>query len=91
MHEVQTGSEARFKPRAGAAAGVLGSHVVLADWRRQLACGSPAWWRLGWTYRWLQAEEDFYDDTGGLRLSAARVAKLEGKPRSDEVFPRRGE
>ena len=50
--------------------------------------GSPAWWRLGWTYRWLQAEEDFYDDTGGLRLSAARVAKLEGKPRSDKVFPR---
>ena len=50
--------------------------------------GDPAWWRLGWTYRWLQAEEDFYDDTAGLRLSAARVAKLEGKPRSDEVFSR---
>ena len=29
MREVQTGSEARFKPRAGAAAGVLGSYVVL--------------------------------------------------------------
>lgn len=49
--------------------------------------GSPAWWRVGWTYRWLQAEEDFYDDTCGLRLSATRVAKLVGKPRSDEVFP----
>ena len=43
---------------------------------------------MGWTWRWLQAEEEFYDDTGGLRLSAARLEKLKDKPRSDVVFPR---
>ena len=38
--------------------------------------------------RWLQAQEDFYSETGGLRLSATRVEKLAGKPRADDVWPR---
>jgi len=52
MHEVQTGSEARFKPRAGAAAGVLGSHVVLnggATTGGEIIRSFDAWDPLGGT------------------------------------------
>ena len=50
--------------------------------------GDRSWWRKGWTFRWLQAPEDFYEDTRGLRLSAARVTKHGDHPRSDVVWPR---
>lgn len=47
-----------------------------------------SWWRVAATWRWLQAAEDFYSDTRGLRLDKAKASKLEGYARSDEVFPR---
>ena len=40
------------------------------------------------SFRWLQATEDFYEDTGGLRLNGARVTKLADKPRADQIWPR---
>ena len=40
------------------------------------------------TWRWLQAAEDFYSDTGGLRLTKSKAEKIGGQPRADEVFSR---
>ena len=51
--------------------------------------GKPAsWWRVAATWRWLQAAEDFYSDTGGLRLTKSKAEKIGGQPRADEVFSR---
>jgi len=51
--------------------------------------GEPAsWWRVAGTWRWLQAAEDFYSDTGGLRLTKSKAEKIGGQPRADEVFSR---
>ena len=54
----------------------------------ELLDGDETSWRVGWTWRWLQADEEFYDDTGGLRLSAERLEKLKDMPRADVLFPR---
>jgi len=58
-----------------------------ADFELSHVDGTPAAVRVGWTFRWLQGEEDFYDDTAGLVLSAERESKLKDKPTSDDVFP----
>ncbi|GMI19387.1 hypothetical protein TrCOL_g7353 [Triparma columacea] len=49
-------------------------------------------WRVALAYRWLQGEEDFYDDTGGLRMTKSKIAMFpksnSANTRSDEVLPR---
>jgi hypothetical protein len=42
--------------------------------------GDPTWWRLGWVFRWLGAEKDFYADPAkqaGMRLTRVLLAKDE--------------
>ena len=39
--------------------------------------------RRGWAMRWLQSQQPFFADTGGLRLNEHYVNKLSGLPKSD--------
>ena len=50
------------------------------DYRVTTIDGDPTWWRLGWVFRWLGAEKDFYADPAkqaGMRLTRVLLAKGE--------------
>ena len=47
------------------------------------AKGTDGKLRRAWVFRWLQAPERFYADTGGTVLSAQHEKQLQGKPRAD--------
>jgi len=49
------------------------------------AKGTDGKLRRAWVFRWLQAAERFYADTGGTVLSAQHEAQLKGKQRADAV------